>query len=499
MRRGPLADSYPSAVALVVFSLIPFLSLTAAVFPMVTVIGKSLGIATTTLDVTLSLSTAGYAVGTVLAVQLATHFPARRLLLVYETAFVVSAVLAAWAPTADVFLGAFVTEGLCTSLMLIAAVPPLIIGWPPERMPVTGAVMNLAIFGAVAIGPTVGAVQAASGSWRPLFWGVAAVAFLALLFSVLTFEDAPPQDTSAPWDVLALVLAVLGCAAAFFGAGVLEIRRSVGPLPLVPLLTGAVLVTVLVVNQYRKREPLMPVRQLATVFPVAGITIAMSASAAAFGLMELVLTVLVTKAGLVDTALLFLPEFAAAVVTAGLFGALFRTRFTPVLAFAGMAVLAGAAALLVNVATEGNLLIALGTWMVGLGVGASVSPALFLAGFSLRSHEVQRVFALIELLRGVTAFLVAPILIYLVVPLGGGNKAVGIRGAIWICLGIAVVGGLVAFAVLWRGGGRLQAPDLGRWQQQDEPAWESPPLARPRDDAAREEGEQEEELAAERR
>ena len=38
--------------------------------------------------------------------------------------------------------------------------------------------------------------------------------------------------------------------------------------------------------------------------------------------------------------------------------------------------------------------------MLGLGVAASVSPALFMAGFSLPSKLLQRVFALIELMRG---------------------------------------------------------------------------------------------------
>ncbi len=60
----------------------------------------------------------------------------------------------------------------------------------------------------------------------------------------------------------------------------------------------------------------------------------------------------------------------------------------------------------------GGPLMAAGARLVGLGVGASVSPALFMAGFSLRSVQLQRVFAMIELLGGVTAFLVAPILVF---------------------------------------------------------------------------------------
>lgn len=40
--RGPLADSYPAAVALVILALVPFLMLTAAVLPLVPLISKSL-------------------------------------------------------------------------------------------------------------------------------------------------------------------------------------------------------------------------------------------------------------------------------------------------------------------------------------------------------------------------------------------------------------------------------------------------------------------------
>jgi predicted MFS family arabinose efflux permease len=475
MRKGPLADSYPGAVALVVCALIPFLSLTAAVFPLAKVIARTIGMSTSTLDVVIAMSTAGYAVGTVMAIQLATRFPARRLLLAYVALFVVSASLTAWAPSADVFAAGFVAQGLCTSLMLIAAVPPLVTGWPPKKMPYTGLIMNLCIFGAVAVGPTVGSVQGALGGWRPLFWGVAGVGLLALVFAVLTFEDSPPTNPDAPWDLVAILLAVVGCSAAFYGAGRLEAATGVSAQSLVPLLAGAACVAVLVANQYRKRKPLMPVKQLATVFPVTGITIAMCASAASFGLMELVLTVLEKRVSLTHMGLLFLPEFLAAVVMAGVFGALFRSRFTPVLAFSGMGFLAAAAVLLLGVTSAGNLVIALGAFLIGLGVGASVSPALFLAGFSLPSREVQQVFALIELLRGVTAFLVAPLLIFLTVPLGGGNKAAGISDAVWICLGIVVAGGLGAGAVFLFGGGRLQEPDLEHWQEG--PAWASRPLS----------------------
>lgn len=472
-RRGPLASSYAAAVALVICSLVPFLMLTGAVFPLLPLLSRDLGMSQSMLTLATGLSDGAYAFGTVLAVQFAVHLPARRMLLVYVSTFVVAAVLAAWAPTGTVFFVAFIVEGLCTSLMLIAAAPPLVIGWPVAKMPVTAFVMNLCVFGAVAIGPTVGGLQASAGQWRPLFWGVAGIAVLALVFALLTFEDDRPQDRSAPWDIVAVALAGGGCAAAFYGASQLQ-NSGPGPSSLAPLIAGVVMVAALLVHQYRARHPLMPVRQLATTFPVYGILIAMTASASAIGLMELVLTVLQRKSSPAAIALQFLPEFGAAVVTAGLFALLFRTRFTPVLAVGGLVMVAAAAALLTGLADGGGALVAAGSGLIGLGVGASVSPALFITGFSLRSAQIQRVFAFLELIRGVTAFLVAPVLLYLATVIGG-SMAAGTEAAIWISLAIAAAGIVAALAIFILGAERLQTPDLEIWTH-GEPAWESTPL-----------------------
>ena len=56
MRRGPLSNSYPAAVALVVFSLVPYLGLVAAVIPLTDVIARSLHLPTTELYIAISVS-----------------------------------------------------------------------------------------------------------------------------------------------------------------------------------------------------------------------------------------------------------------------------------------------------------------------------------------------------------------------------------------------------------------------------------------------------------
>jgi hypothetical protein len=79
-------------------------------------------------------------------------------------------------------------------------------------------------------------------------------------------------------------------------------------------------------------------------------------------------------------------------------------------------------------------------------VGASVTPALFLAGFSLRSAIIQRVFAILELLRAVAAFMIAPILLHFATTLTG-QPTPAMGTALWITFGLAV-GGALAGIVL---------------------------------------------------
>lgn len=477
VRRGPLADSYPGAVGLVVLSLIPYLALTAAVFPLAQQVAVGVGLSQQAFDITIALSTGAYALGTVLAVQVAVHLPARRALVVYEITFVAASILSAWAPTGIVFAIGFVTQGLCTSLMLIAAVPPLVTRWPAEKMPVTGGIMNLCIFGAVAVGPTVGAAFGVLQMWRPLFIIVACLAALALLFSLLTFEDEGAKDRDAPWDVVAVGLASVGCAAAFYGAGKLQAAGAASPEALAPLLAGFAVLVALVVHQATSRNPLMPVRSASTSVPLSGLCVALSASAAAFGMMELALEALKSSGTPGQVAIVFLPEFGGAIVVAGVFMLLFRTRFTPVLALTGLlAVLAAGVVLIVSLPSLGPG-VAVAAGLLGLGVAASVSPALFMVGFSLRSSLLQRVFAMIELMRGVTAFLVAPILLFLAEVLAP-HPSTGIDGSLWICVALAAGGFLGGTALFVLGKGRLEVPDLDRWQEQDEPAWRSPPLRR---------------------
>jgi MFS family permease len=461
---------------MVVFALIPYLALSAALGSLTPIIARDLHTSLQTMSLGYGVANAGYAAGTVLAVALAQHLPQRRLLVGYATLLVLGSILAATAQTPAMFITGHVLQGFCTSLMLIAAVPPLALGFGKSRLRETAVIMNLCIFGAVALGPTIGGIQAQAGGWRPLFFVVAGISLAALMLTILTFEDAPPANRSAPFDPLAIALAAGGSVAAFFGASELLTHKFLDPVAFVPLVTGLALIVVLIVYQFRAKRPLLTIRSMLTsTMPVAGVVVALCAAAASVSATALTAAMLAGRYGPLHVGLLYLPELGGAVLTAIALGAVINRRQMHYLPLVGMVFLAaGIAVFLVQVpSSQATTLI--GSGLTGIGLGASVAPALFVAGFSLPSASLQRVFAIVELLRAVAAFMIAPVFAHFAATVGGSLRA-GTEIALWIGLGLAVGGAVIGVALYLLGSARPQAPDLDRFLAGEAPAWYSPPL-----------------------
>jgi MFS family permease len=461
---------------MVMFALIPYLALSASLPPLTPIIARQLHTSLQTMSLGSGLANAAYAAGTVFAVQFAQHLPQRRMMVGYAVVLVLGSVLAASAQDPGMYIAGHVLQGLCTSLLLIAAVPPLALGFPSAKLRTTAMIMNLCIFGAVALGPTIGGLQAQANGWRPLFWIVAAIAAGAVALAVLTFEDSPAANPNAPRDLPALALAAIGPIAAFFGASQLTSHRFLDPIVFVPLVAGLALIVVLIVYQYRARQPLLTIRTMLTsTMPVAGIIVALCAAAASVSATALTAGLLAGRYSPLHVGLLYLPEVAGAVITAVLLGVVFNKREIHYLPLAGMVSLAaGIAVFRIEVPSSPTLTL-VGSGLTGIGLGATVAPALFVAGFSLNAMNLQRVFAIVELMRAVAAFMIAPIFAYFAATVGGSLEA-GTGIALWIGFGIAVGGALIGIAVYALGGARPQAPDIDRFLAGEGPAWYSPPL-----------------------
>jgi MFS family permease len=475
LRPGPLAGRYPAVATMVVLFLVPYLALSAALQPITPLIASSLHMSLQATSLTSGMANAAYAAGTVLAVQFAQHLPQRRMMLIYAVFLVIGSVLAAGATNAPMFIAGHILQGLCTSLLLIAAAPPLFLGYPPAKLRWTAMLMNMCIFGAVAAGPLTGGAQASFHAWRPLFWIAAGIAVLALILAALTFEDAPPANREAPRDSRAIALAVAGPVAAFWGASELTTHGFLDPVAIAPLLGGLALITVLWVYQYRGTRVLLTLRPLASTFPVAGIVVAVCAAAASVSAIALTSGALATRYPPLHLGLLYLPELGGAVLASIAFGAVFSNKYIHYFTVFGMACLAAGILVIMGTVPPTTGLALAGSALIGVGVGASVVPALFLAGFSLRSASIQRVFAILELMRAIAAFMIVPILLHFAISLAG-NPTAAMRTTLWVCFGLAVGGTVVGVLLYVLGGSVPPAPSLERFLGGGEPGWQSPAL-----------------------
>src|ERR1700745_2344498 len=104
MRQGPLAGRYVAVATMVMFALIPYLALSAALGPLTPIIGEQLHMSAQTLSLSSGLGNAYDEGGTVLAVQFAQHLPQRRMLVGYAVLLVIGSVLTAAAQDAGMFI-----------------------------------------------------------------------------------------------------------------------------------------------------------------------------------------------------------------------------------------------------------------------------------------------------------------------------------------------------------------------------------------------------------
>ncbi|HVW46570.1 MAG TPA: MFS transporter [Solirubrobacterales bacterium] len=476
MRQGPLAGRYPAVAAMVLLALIPYLALSAALEPLTPIIGEQFGAGPQALALSSGLANAAYAVGTVLAVQLAQHLPQRRVMIVYVVLLVLACIVTASAQSIVMFDIGRIVQGLCTSLLLIAAVPPLALGYPIDKLKTTAVIMSMCIFGAVAAGPAIGGLQAQADAWRPLFWIVAGVAAIALALALLTFEDAPPADPASPVDAPAIGLAGIGCLAAFFGSSMLATHAFLDPIAIVPLVGGLAVIVTLIVYQATAKNPLLTIRSMLTSsIPVAGIVLALLAATASVSATALTAEAMAGEYTPLHLGLLYLPELGGAFLTAIILGQVMPTRLLQWMPLVGMGFLAvGILLFRIQVpASEGMTLVA--SFITGIGLGATVAPALFVSGFALRATNLQRVFAIVELLRAVAAFMIAPIFAHFAVNVSGGlNHGVGI--ALWIGFALAILGGIVPVLIYLGSGARPKTPNLELFLAGEGPAYPSPPL-----------------------
>ena len=408
--RQRLEKRYLPTLAIALLALTPYIIASNGAELFGRQVQRDVGMSAGGLSLASALSVAGYAWGALLAGDLIQRFRKRHLFPLCQGLAAIGWAASASAAAPWAYVLGQSCAGLGTGMLLVIALPPTIQQFPASRIALTAVFINVGLFGGVAGGPLVGGaiarIERLAGFCGAGRGGRADGAVL-------------PRGVAGRSAVQSRAGVRLACARAGAGrqraavrgygdAGKRRVRRrgvpgSAGPRA--GVLRHALLV------EYRRKEPLAPVRKMASTVPVVGTMVAAIGGGVFVTLMRLAIEDSIASSTCRRAAgALFWPQLTGALIAAALLGAAFRTRYLPLLVLGGMATLIAGGALLLtaNGGTGAALLAAVG--LLGLGAGATVSPGLFLAGMSLPSNILGRIVALIELVRSVGDFLMAPVL-----------------------------------------------------------------------------------------
>ncbi|HET7814181.1 MAG TPA: MFS transporter [Candidatus Baltobacteraceae bacterium] len=472
--KRPLEGNYAATIGVAIAAIAPFIFLGTALELAAPSIAQTLQADATTLPVISGLAIAGYAFGALLGGDIIRRFKQRTLFFICETLFIAGCIVAATAQSIQQYGAGDVLAGLATGLLLVIALPPVVQRFPAKKMPLTSAFINIGFFGAVTAGPLIGGAIANSQAWRLLYFGLAFAGLTAFAFATVTLPDNEPQQPDARFDWSAILLGFCATFLPFWASGELAVNGFGSLWFWAPLVVGLICFAAMIASQLRQEEPLAPVKPMLRTIPFCGILVATFGGGVLVTLMDLAerFEVQIAPNGPFGAGMLFWPAVAGTLLSAAALGVLVRTRWLPLLALGGMVLLVVCAALMLLLPQSGApALMLFVSALLGVGAGATVAPGLWLAGFSLPSTLLGRLFALIELVRSEGDFIMAPVILQFARSASAGVTTTvnGVHAAAIATLCVAV---LVCGAVVWlwfAGGAKLQDPDIEGWLDQSQP------------------------------
>jgi MFS family permease len=405
-----LAKSYPANVLLVVLTLFPGLINTSAIALAAPVIGRDLNVPPDVAATIPLISDAALAFGCVLAAELTRRVESRALYFWLIGISVGTSLASALAPAFPVLLAAHIVHGLVSGMLFVVVLPPLLTNFKSDKLGATASVVVPCLFGAATLGPLIGGLVAAPGTWRSIFAVEIVVALIATVLARSVLAKRDPQGADQPVDWFALITSGLGSVLVYVGIGGLAGNDWRDPFASIPLVGGLLAYAALIVGEARKEHPLVPVRRLATSLALIG-TIATVIGSATFSALTQSFQLTLLRIDELDprgTGFAFWPEFLTAIAAGYVFGRLVTTKFVALTGATGLVCIGIAAALAranspVDAHTVGWLCL-----IAGFGAGLSVSPGLFLVTLSFERAMVSRAIALLNLFRLTGGFISAP-------------------------------------------------------------------------------------------
>jgi EmrB/QacA subfamily drug resistance transporter len=334
----------------------------------------------------------------------ADRFGTKRLYMVSIGLFLVGSALSGAAWSAGSLIAFRVLQGLGGGMILPAGMTILTQAAGPQRIGRVMSVVGVPMLMGPVIGPILGGWLVDDVSWRWIFYVNIPIGAVALAFAWRILPRDKPEP-SQRLDLLGLVLLSPGLAAIIYGLAESTTAGGFGSARvLVPLLGGAALLVAFALHALRDRQPLIDLRLFKNRTVTAGATTSFLFATAFFGAMLLLPLYYQTVRGesALMAGLLLAPQGLGAAITMPIAGKIVDTRGPGKVVLAGLAMIVAGMVVLTQVGgSTSYLLLGLTLFVLGLGMGATMMPAMTAALQTLARPAVPRATSALNIIQRV--------------------------------------------------------------------------------------------------
>jgi EmrB/QacA subfamily drug resistance transporter len=279
----------------------------------------------------------------------------------------------------------------------------------PQRMGRVMSIVGVPMLLAPIAGPVIGGVLVGAASWRWIFFVNLPVGAFAFALALRLLPPSQRQPGAGRLD--ALGLALLSGGIAIFIYGLAEVGRTAGTSPALPvglLAAGAALVTLFVVHALRTERPLLDVRLFTGrgFGTAAAVNLVLGTALFGVALLLPLYFQIVRDQSPFHTGLLLVPQGLGAAVAISIAGALtdkFGAR--RVVPIGVLLALAGTGAYTQITASTGYWYLATALFLVGAGLGATITPSMAAAFHDLDHAQLPSATSAINVVQRIAASL----------------------------------------------------------------------------------------------
>jgi EmrB/QacA subfamily drug resistance transporter len=334
----------------------------------------------------------------------ADRFGTARLFVVAVSLFTAGSALAGLAWSAESLIAFRFLQGLGGGMILPAGITLVGQAAGPQRMGRTMSVIGIPMLLAPMAGPVLGGWLVDAVSWRWIFFVNLPVGALVLVLAARLLPRDPAPQPSQPLDWRGLLLLSPGLAAFVYGLAETSARGGIGSTrALVPMAAGAALIAAFVVHALRtSAAPLLDLRLLqirAVAASAATLLLLGGAFLGTLFLLPLYLQVARGESAL-HAGLLLLPQGAGAALAMSVAGRVADRSGAGRVVLAGLVPFALALAALTRLGTDTSYVALTAILLLfGVGMGATMMPAMTAAFRTIERAQVARATALLTIVQ----------------------------------------------------------------------------------------------------